>query len=47
MAQAKDRNGIKLKFPDRSCKQCKKYSCMQNFELFKCDFAKYGCKQFK
>lgn len=47
MAQAKDRNGIKLKFSDRSCKQCKKYPCMQNFELFKCDFAKYGCKQFK
>ncbi len=45
--QAKDKDGIKLKFPTRSCKQCKKYPCMKNFELFKCDFAKYGCKQFK
>ncbi len=45
--QAKDKDGIKLKFPTRSCKQCKKYPCILNFELFKCDFAKYGCKQFK
>ena len=45
--QAKDKDGVKLMFPDRSCRQCKKYPCMQNFGLFKCDFAKYGCKQFK
>lgn len=36
----------KIKFPDRSCKECKKYPCMSNFEIFRSDFAKYGCKNY-
>lgn len=37
----------KVKFPERSCIDCKRYPCMSNFEVFKSDFAKYGCKNFK
>ena len=43
----KDRNGIKLKFPEMSCKDCLSYPCMQNMNQFKCDIAKYGCRGFK
>lgn len=37
----------KTKFPNRSCTECKKYPCMKNFEIFRSDFAKYGCKNYK
>ena len=47
MPIVKDEFGIQLKYPDRSCKSCKQYPCMQNFEIFKCDFASYGCKDFQ
>lgn len=40
----KDEYGTKLKFPKRSCKECKKYPCFAGIELCKSDFAKYGCK---
>lgn len=43
----KDDFGIQLKYPARDCKICKRYPCMQNFEIFKCNFAKYGCKEYK
>ena len=43
----KDEFGIQLKYPDRDCKECRKYPCMQNFSIFKCNFAKYGCKDFE
>lgn len=43
----KDRDGIKLKFHERSCKDCLSYPCMQNMNQFKCDIAKYGCRGFK
>jgi hypothetical protein len=42
----KDEFGIQLKYPDRDCKLCKRYPCMQNFSIFKCNFAKYGCKDY-
>lgn len=42
----KDDFGIQLKYPERECKSCMRYPCMQNFEIFKCDFAKYGCKDW-
>jgi hypothetical protein len=35
--------GIKLKFPDRTCKACKKYPCFIGIENTRSDFAKYGC----
>lgn len=47
MEVVKDRNGIKLKFPERTCNQCKWYPCMENMKIFKCDMAKYGCRGFK
>lgn len=42
----KDDFGIQLKYPDRDCKLCSRYPCMQNFQIFKCNFAKYGCRDF-
>ena len=44
MIEIKDKNGIKFKFPERSCKKCINYPCIDEkaFELG-CDFAKYGC----
>lgn len=43
----KDSDGILYKFPERTCKKCKKYPCMANFDKLVCDFAKYGCITYK
>ena len=43
MQQLKDKDGIKLKYPERSCSQCIRFPCMQNMEELKCNMAKYGC----
>lgn len=43
----KDKFGVKFKFPDRSCKDCKNYKCFQEIDKCVCDFGKYGCKNFK
>lgn len=42
----KDKNGIVYQYPDRSCKSCAYYPCLIG-EDFVCDFAKYGCLDFK
>ncbi len=42
----KDIYGVKLKHPNRSCKECKYYPCFQGIENCVSDFAKYGCKSF-
>lgn len=34
---------VRLKFPERSCKDCKFYPCILGHENLKSDFAKYGC----
>lgn len=39
----KDKFGVKLKYPERSCKNCKKYPCFSGITNCKSDFAKYGC----
>lgn len=39
----KDKYGIKLKFPDRTCQECKRYPCFEGIERCISDFAKYGC----
>ena len=39
----KDKFGVKLKYPERSCKNCKKYLCFSGITNCKSDFAKYGC----
>lgn len=46
MSIIKDEFGIQLKYPDRDCKLCRRYPCMQNFEIFKCNFASYGCRDY-
>lgn len=38
---------IDFKFPERSCKDCLLYPCFNGIEKRACDFAKYGCIQFK
>ena len=39
----KDKFGIKLKFPDRTCKKCKKYPCFSEIKKCVSNFAAYGC----
>lgn len=39
----KDAWGIKLKYPDRKCIECKRYPCFDNIQNCKSDFAQYGC----
>lgn len=47
MSVIRDSDGVKYKFPDRSCQQCCFYPCFQGVENCVCDMAKYGCKTFK
>lgn len=42
-----DPEGIKYKHPERSCKKCSKYPCFEGIESMVCDFAKYGCRDWK
>lgn len=39
----RDKDGVKYKHPERSCKECGKYPCFRGIENLTCDFAKYGC----
>lgn len=39
----KDTHGVKLKYPDRTCKTCRKHPCFEGMNNCVCDFAKYGC----
>lgn len=43
----KDINGVKYKYPFRSCKDCLYKPCFDGFEKCVSDFAKYGCKDYK
>ena len=38
-----DKDGIKYKHPECTCKECVNYPCFYGFENRVCDFAKYGC----
>lgn len=42
-----DKEGNIYKFPERSCKRCLNYPCLANMHLYKSDFAKYGCINYK
>ena len=42
----KDKDGVSYRHPERSCKQCKLYPCLEGIERLRADFAKYGCKLF-
>lgn len=39
----RDKFGVKLKYPKRSCKNCRKYPCFVGIDKCKSDFAQYGC----
>lgn len=39
----RDKYGVKLKFPERTCKQCKKYPCFPEINMGVCNYAAYGC----
>lgn len=42
--ESKDKWGIKFKFPERTCEECRKYPCFDGqADHCRCDFAKYGC----
>lgn len=43
----RDSQGVHFKYIDRSCKMCSHCPCFEGMEYCKCDFAKYGCKDFK
>lgn len=43
----KDKYGVKLKYPERSCTECKKYPCFNGFEKCVSDFASYGCVNYE
>lgn len=44
----KDKYGVNLKFPQRSCEECMRYPCIyKQQEVCRCDFAKYGCVNYK
>lgn len=43
----KDKYGVKLKFPDRSCQKCQKYPCFPEITKCSSDFAAYGCTYYK
>lgn len=42
----KDKFGVRLKFPERSCKSCRKYPCFEGIKKCSSDFAKYGCTYY-
>lgn len=42
----KDREGLVYKHPERSCDRCLKYPCIDNMNVLRCNFAKYGCKNW-
>ena len=42
-----DKNGVKYRHPERTCKNCSKYPCFRGQKEMKCDYAKYGCKSYK
>jgi hypothetical protein len=43
----KDKDGFHYKYPERSCKRCLNYPCLENMNVLKCDFAAYGCKMYE
>lgn len=42
----KDDAGLAYAHPERSCKKCLRYPCLDNMDKLKSDFAKYGCVKF-
>ena len=43
----KDRDGFHYKYPERNCKRCLNYPCVEKMEVLLSNFAAYGCKKFE
>ena len=43
----KDKYGVKLKYPNRNCKNCLKYPCFSGINKCSSNFAAYGCIYYK
>ena len=43
----KDKFGVKLKFPNRECKQCQRYPCFTGIDKCYSNFASCGCFLYK
>jgi hypothetical protein len=42
----KDDNGLVYAHPERSCKTCLNYPCLENMDTLRSDFGRYGCKNY-
>lgn len=47
MKVVKDKFGVSLKKPNRTCKDCKSYPCFTGLDKCVSDFAKYGCVNYE
>lgn len=43
----KDKYGVKLKYPNRKCKDCRRYPCFPEITKCSSNFAAYGCVYYK
>lgn len=43
----KDPYGVKLKFPNRKCRDCLQYPCFSGMEKCVSNFAAYGCIYYR
>lgn len=43
MKKVRDEFGLKIKYPERHCTNCKKYPCFIGIYHCSSDFASYGC----
>lgn len=42
-----DEYGVRLKYPNRNCKDCKKYPCFEGIDKCRSNFASCGCIYWK
>lgn len=40
----RDKYMLRYKYPNRTCKQCKKYPCFPEIDTCSSNFAAYGCE---
>ena len=43
----KDSDGFHYKHPERSCKKCLKYPCLNKMDKLKSNFGAYGCRYYE
>lgn len=43
----RDKDGVRYTYPNRKCTDCAKYPCFIGIDKSVCDFAKYGCRNYK